>query len=479
MASVENRRARGGFRRRRVMGERIELSITILEINGNRFVAGMQWQPLSQSRSPLKEAKEEGQRRGWDVVSIKRGSDWIQAGFVSRASGVYKGMYSVASSLAGVLGPHWCGIFATPEPGQYLVAAVDGSGRIVAASDRILPAESAKALSRRIQADNDIPYENTFAPPELEMAPSVRELGDLLPPILPKAVRKQAALTYLSYGVTKESLRNLAIIGGLIVGALVAFHYWDAYEDGVKEEAARKEQAAQARRLALANANARRKLEALALTHPWAMTPSADDFIRACGSVVDRLPLDMTGWNFSDALCDDKKGITITYLRQTGSSQQDLARTIGASLLSISKESHLPVVSFTNNGDSVTVTFPLTGPVAGDDPLQPLVDAMSDFLGPIQRTNTADVQVFSNISIEQQPVVIKMPPAPPGQPPIPAPEATWRMLHWSLDSEIPPRLVFGGLKNRNGLRVTSIETKLQSDGAQLKWTMKGDFYVQR
>ncbi|WP_175856743.1 type 4b pilus protein PilO2 [Burkholderia anthina] len=479
MASIENRRARGGFRRRRPMGERIELSITILEINGNRYVAGMHWQPLSQTRSPLKEAKEEGQKRGWDVVSIKRGSDWIQAGFVSRASGVYKGMYSIASSLAGVLGPHWCGVFAAPEPGQYLVVAVDQSGRIVAASDRVLPADSAKALSRRIQAENDIPYENTFAPLELEMAPSARELGELLPPSLPKAVRKQAELTYLTYGVSKESLRNLAIIGALITAALVAFHYWDAYEEGVKQEAARKQQEEQNRRLAIANENARRKLEAQALAHPWAVMPSADDFIHACGSVVDRLPLNMSGWNFSDATCEDKKGITITYLRGDGTSQQDLSKTIGQALMSISKDNQLPVVSFTNNGDNVTITFPLTGPVAGDDPLQPLVDAMSNFLGPLQRANTSDVQVFSNISIEQQEVVIKMPPAPAGQPPIPAPQPTWRMLHWSLDSQIPPRLVFGDLKDRNGLRVTSIDTKLQTEDAQLKWTMKGDFYVQR
>jgi hypothetical protein len=480
--ATEIRRGPRSLRRRKVGGERIELSISIYEINGNKYVAGMHWQPLSQSRTPLKEARVEGQKHGWDVVTIKRGPDWIQAGFVSRASGAYKGMYSIASALAGVLGPHWCGIFKTHEEGRYLLIAVDSGGRLVAASDRVLSGEDAKMLASRILSQNEIPYENTYAPPELEFAEKSHTLEDLLPANLSKRVRKDAELTYLTAGLTKDQWRNLLLIGVLAGIGWYGFHLWDQHVEAEKAAATALQQKKADEQLRIANENARRKLEAQALAHPWATMPSADDYISTCEGLIDRMPISPQNWMFIDGTCD-KNSLTVDYNRGDGTSSQDLLSAISQFLQAQVTQNGMPpmppVISFTDSGNKATIVYVLKAPIAGDDPLQSLIDAMTSLLGPLERANAPGLTVFDNITVNQVPVKIVMPPAPAGQPPLPAPEATWRQLHFQFDSQLQPKDVFGALKDHDGLRLTGISTKLSATDATLTWTLTGDFYVQR
>lgn len=471
------RRSRRRFGRRAGLVEVVQLDIEILDINSRKYVAGMHWKPLGQPRNPLREAKLEGQKHGWDVVSIKTGSDWIQAGFVSRAEGAYKGMYSVASALSTVLGSDWCGIFRIGED-RYLISAVDRGGRIVASSDRVLSAESAKALARRIINEEKTPADRIYAPIELEMAERAYTLEELLPADLPKATLKGAQLTYLKFGLAPTTYRNLAVLALMIGATYYAFSLWDQHTASVEAERRAVEDRARQERLAIANANARRQLEAAALAHPWALMPSAEDYVNACESVVDGFPINVAGWSFINASCTDN-AVKITYAQGDGTSQSDFSGTIGEALLAYAKESGLPLVSYSESGAKATIAVPLVAPVAGDDPLQLVMDATGDFLGPLQRANSPGVVVFSDITIAEKPVVIKMPPAPAGQPELKAPEATWRQLHFGFKSQIQPKYVFGGMKNRSGLRVTSIDTTLDNGQGTLSWTINGDFYVQR
>jgi len=104
---------------------------TIVSINGNRFVSGLLWQALTRPRGYMKEAKEIGKREGLDIVAIRDTAEVKQAGFVSKADGAYKGMYSLAAALAGQLGDTWIGAFKLPDD-RYAMVAVD-SGAIIPA----------------------------------------------------------------------------------------------------------------------------------------------------------------------------------------------------------------------------------------------------------------------------------------------------------------------------------------------------------
>jgi len=464
--------------RRKTQVDPVKLDIDVLDVNGRKFVAGMHWEPLNNSRKPLAEAKTVGARNGWDIVSIKRGGDWIQAGFVSRADGAYKGMFSIASALAVVLGTKWCGVFDVGNE-RYLVVAVDGTGRIVAASDRVHPAARAKQVFNRILSENkEIPAASTWAPAALELAASERSLADLLPAELPKAVTKASELLYLKFGLTREQYITMAAFVLLSFVAYYGFNWWDARQQEAQQQEDERQAAIRQKALDLANANARMKLEQSALAHPWATLPRAEDFINACETIVDRFPLSIAGWMFTHADCN---GTTVIaeYTRAIGTSQDTFTQTLSEGLIHVADESSSPVLGFEQAGDKAKITLPLNAPAAGDEPLMSANTLTPEFLGPLQRANAPEQDVFSAISIIEVPVVITMPPQPPGQPPLTPPQATWRQLGLSFKSQLQPKLILAGMKHQNGLRITDIDTILSDSDATLKWSIKGDFYVQR
>ncbi len=137
------------------------------------------------------------------------------------------------------------------------------------------------------------------------------------------------------------------------------------------------------------------------------------------------------------------------------------------------------MVSFSDNGESAIIELPITAPVAGDDALLQKYEAHSKFFASLQPANSEDMKVIDNLAVSEVPVVITMPPVSPGMPPPPAPEATWRKFNYSFKSQLPPDELIKGMQLRQGLRITSIETTLDSKEATLLWTVSGDMYVQR
>src|SRR5262245_46682792 len=89
----------------------VRFNVQVVEINNRTFVSDLFWQPLSNARNYMAEARSLGKKHEWDIVAVRRGTR-VQAGFAPRKSAALKGMYSLAASLAAQLGDSWLGAFA-------------------------------------------------------------------------------------------------------------------------------------------------------------------------------------------------------------------------------------------------------------------------------------------------------------------------------------------------------------------------------
>ena len=81
----------------------INQKIDILQINGHDFVTDLVWNPISNGRAIMSEARSYGRDNGMDVVVIRERMFKAQAGYVGKNNGVTKEMYSLASALAGIM----------------------------------------------------------------------------------------------------------------------------------------------------------------------------------------------------------------------------------------------------------------------------------------------------------------------------------------------------------------------------------------
>jgi len=81
----------------------ITQKIDVLRINGSEFVTGLVWNTITNARGIMTEARRFGRENSMDVVAIRERLLKAQAGYVGKNKGVNKDMYSLASTLAGVL----------------------------------------------------------------------------------------------------------------------------------------------------------------------------------------------------------------------------------------------------------------------------------------------------------------------------------------------------------------------------------------
>lgn len=77
--------------------------IDVICVNGAEFVTGLVWNTITNARGIMSEARRFGRENSMDVVAIRERLLKAQAGYVGKNKGVNKDMYSLASTLAGVL----------------------------------------------------------------------------------------------------------------------------------------------------------------------------------------------------------------------------------------------------------------------------------------------------------------------------------------------------------------------------------------
>lgn len=441
----------------------VRQDLQYVEINGHGFVSNLFWQPLNNARSYMAEAKSFGKQNGWDIVAIRRGTR-IQAGFVDSGSRNLKGMFSLAASLASVLGDSWLGAFRLSD-GRYAVVAVHEM-LICPGVDRLCAtAEQAKQMLTNAHNTYSFDAESIFAPPELEFASQDRDIYQLLSA---KSVRKENRLKQLTFGMSSRQLviASVGVLAALgVIGGYVA---WHQHEQEEQERQAAIQRSAAKKHLDDLNATARRKLVEAALAHPWAVQANAMDFIVACSKVTNALPLSVKGWTFESAECGSS-GAVARFSRNGG--------TVEAMRVAAPELFGAPAVF--SGGDEATVTLGFVVPAGGDDVIASPDDDMSTFMTHFQ-------QIAVTPTLEERPVKIDPPKVPDGQPPLDPPIATWRKFHFSFDGPLQPVSHFVAGKATTttlagipGLRIEGITTKLNGDDATLTWHVEGNIYAKK
>ncbi|MEB0222090.1 type 4b pilus protein PilO2 [Pseudomonas sp. AB12(2023)] len=438
------------------------LSATIVTINGQKFVSGLLWQSLARPRSYMKEAKEFGKSEGLDIVAIRDTAEVKQAGFVSKADGAYKGMYSLAASLAGQLGDTWIGVFKLTDD-QYAIVAVV-SGAIVPGADKIGDLASVEKHLRRLWSRGTDFKNNVYAPAEMGFGGQELNIEELL---IPSKLKKEYRLRPLTFGLTKKELIGGGCLVVLAVCLLSSGWQWHVRSQYALQQA--KIQAAKIELQRLSDLNAKTRVEqvAPALKHPWASRSGVGDFVSACLNTANKMPLALGGWIAMSANC--KSDIyAITYVRQ-GASTVSQVITAAKSFFELAP-------AFTNGGDIASLNKPLEMNLAGDEELTDLDTLLAVF-------NSHFQQLL--IKPELVEVPYKAPPVAPALPgsdgnttkPLPPPAPDWIEFSFKVVSHIPPEILVQGLPGR-GVRINEIDID-RSEAAQLTWTIYGAIYAKK
>lgn len=430
--------------------------VQILTYHGRSFVTGLIWHPLGSLTGYMKEARQFGRKEHMDIVAIRHTETVIQAGFVSQSEGAVKGMYSLAASLAGQLGPSWLAAWRiSPAEDRYALVAVY-RGAVIPGADIV---GSADEVKRKVamQLSRSISFEQLFLPPEFDRG------GALFDPeafLHPTSLKREYKLKPLAFGLSTQELIKASAFASVIVGCLLGWQQW--YEH--KLEVARNAQIAAdlARQAELEALKLRTPIpvDIAALEHPWVKQPSVPDFLDGCSGSIDQLPLAIAGWIFVSAQCDGAL-LSANYKRTGNSTTLDFNEATSGHF------SDTPAFYDEGNSAALKLTFQL--PLAGDDRLIPAKKALDGITSWLQAKSLVP-------KIKEIPVTPIQPKALPGQPaPPPPPPADYRHYEVEYMSLLPPATVLHAVPH-TGMRLREIKTQLQN--GQLTWTVIGDLYVQ-
>lgn len=432
----------------------ITASVTTITVNGKQFVSGLFWQPLTRPRAFMKEAREIGKREGMDIVAIRHGVI-MQAGFVKKNSGVLKGMYSLAASLANQLGKSWLGVFEVDEEQFALVAVHDGA--IVPGCDMIGDRDTISNKLRVVY--NYCKWEKVYAPKSFEFGGEVLDIGDLLQP---GKLKRENQLRPLTFGLSPKEVVMLSVAAVIVLGGLYGYGEWKHYEEKQRREALiRAEQARQAE-LERLNANAKKALTQQALDHPWAKQPAAIDFARGCLARINSLQLVLGGWVFQEAKCDGKT-VLAAYKRMNFATVNDF--------INASNTAFGIVPTIGSDGDNANISLPIEVQLGGDDPLRPADVATADLASHLQGLGIVIKLVEK--SPQQSAPAAALPGQDAAATSAPAVVPDWRVFTFKIDSELAPETVFEGVSS-DGLRFTELAVRLQDETPKLIWNVAGE-----
>lgn len=429
-------------------------------INGKGFVSGLLWQPLQRPRAYMAEAREIGKADGMDIVAIRTGQTMIQAGFVKKGNGIGKGMYSLASALAGLIDVDaWIGAFQLPD-GQYALVAVH-QGLIVPGCDLIGDKQQIRNLL--LEKDSQVrglQFDKVFHPDDFEWRGEPLEVESVL---TPGRLKKEFALKQLAFGLSKNEVIAIASVVIVLVISAIATQQWFAYQDQLAREEAARQAAIEEERLARLRAEAGENVTAQALAHPWASKPTVHDFLTGCQGAINALPLALGGWEFVSAICTTD-AFEMVYARpKSGPSFAQFAMAAADRFSS-------PAMLL-DGGDRAGLGDQVTLPAGGDEELHTKDELQSLFTSHMQKLelkpSIAEVPYIPPVPTEQSL------PGEPEQALPPTPD--WKTFSYSFDTDYSPETVFGAF-NLDGVRLTEI-TVARSVTSQLTWSFKGEMYA--
>lgn len=431
--------------------------IKITKINGREFVSGLMWQPLQRQRAHMAEARDIGKKFGMDIVAIRPSATMIQAGFVKKGNGVNKGMYSMASALAGNIHEEsWIGVFELPD-GDYALIAVHG-GLIVPGCDVVGSKQDIRNLL--IEKDSQrkvISFGKVFHPLDFDYRGEPLDLADLLHP---KQLKAEFKLKQLTFGMTKKELIVVGCLALAIVAAGLGYLQWSAYQEQLERQEADRQELLRQQQLAELAAKSASSPESQALLHPWATMPGIADFLSGCQGGIDALPLALGGWLFESAICTSETLETV-YSRAPSATFETFAAAAATRFPS--------PPALLDGGERAGLGDQITLGAGGDDELLLVDDMRAQFTSYLQRLELKAEIV--EVAPPAPPVAEQLPgQAEPAAPPPPA----WKKFGFTVTTQHTPETVFRGFALQ-GVRLTEIS--VNKADVQLTWSIKGEIYA--
>ncbi|WP_248767865.1 type 4b pilus protein PilO2 [Pseudomonas sp. MWU12-2345] len=429
--------------------------VQVLPYHGNSFVTGLLWHPLGSLTGYMREARQFGRDEEMDIVAIRATQSIIQAGFVSNSAGAVKGMYSLASTLAGQLGDSWIAAWRVSlEEDRYALVAVD-QGAVLPGCDQVGTAED---IQRKVaqMLSSTIAFKDTYLPPEFGRGGEPFDVESLLQP---RNLRREYRLRPLTFGLSRSELIRLSLVGALVIGALIGWQQWEAHKMRLAREAAIALEKQHQAELEALNARANQQQTLQALEHPWAKRPGIADFIAGCNGSIDQIPPSIEGWIFTSAQCDGEL-VSATFKR-TGNSTAN-------GFIAATRGHYADEPAFFDGGNSAAVKVSLKLDLAGDEPLLEASEALA------LMTSWLHGQGLEP-TLKELPVQAPAPATlPGGKAPPAAPLPKWKHFELQFSSPLPPAIALRNAPG-TGVRLREIKTQLQND--QLTWSVTGDLYA--
>lgn len=434
-------------------------SIHVTTINGNQFVSGLYWQPLTRPRAYMKEAREIGKQRSMEIVAIRKSDTLIQGGFVSKADGAHKGMYSLAAALAGQLGDTWLGAFKLPD-GQYALVGILRGG-VIPGADMIGDLETISAALRSVYAykhginDNDI-----YAPEEMDFGGKAIDIEKVLTSV---SMRKEYLLKPLSFTASRKQLTAFGVVALALVVGVGGYMRYQAVETQRKHDAEVMAAKIKVAEMEAINTKMREEQAAKSIVHPWTLVPFVADFAEHCGAAAYQQPLSTVGWKLFSTQCDGKQ-FSSTFKRSDSSTVDDFVQYAMSA-----GYKNAPV--FQDGGDTASISIDITAQLAGDDELLPAQEMVNYFVSHFQKLGIKPAITETKIEKPALPAQL------PGQDtlmPIAPPEPDWKQYGFSFETNQTPEVVLAGLR-ATGIRLTDISNTVTN--SLLTWSIKGQIYA--
>ena len=430
----------------------------VLQVGKYKVVSGLRWHLLTQPRYPMAEARKIAQRQrekdkqAIDVVALRTTESAIQAGFVVRDAGASKGMYSLATVAADLLGRDF--IAALPlDEGMYATVVVIG-GAISPNTDQVLSAQDARRAVGNWWSEysSDVSKSGRelviYCPSEIDPSGTPYSLEELF-----KSPGKKHRLRRLSWFSKQEIATALITTGVIVVAVVVGTSYLKSKADARRMEQLRIEQERERIRL-----ESGRSAEKIALSHPWSAQPNVATFAETCIAELRKLPLSVAGWPLDAAGCSASK-VSAKYLYHPGSDVRSFGRAAEAWKSDIA-------IHGSPDGAFAGFSFGVSMRAGGDDPLPEIDPLVADFQAAMQVAKIGFVLTIQESTFPPG----YMPMAGAGLPEFP----DWSTRKWIVSTTKRSPANYLDRINALGVRADAITLEINDEG--LVWSASGELY---
>lgn len=427
----------------------------VIEINGMKFVAELEWVNLNSPLNFMREARDYGKKNNKSIVAIRKNSI-IQAGFVPKESSAKKGMYSLALALAAAINQDFVGAFDLEDgSGRYVVVAAL-KDEIVALGDVIGDARFAISTLQQIlnlysSSSEENAFSEFYAPKSFDFFEQELKLTDIL---VKENINNEAKLKQLHFGLSGAELRAIAL---LFVFSIGAFYYWSG-EQAKKKEIEQERALQRAKELErIRQAAMQDDLQIEELDKPWVSQPSAKFTLKKCEALISDRPVSFGGWIFDSALCQQMGSAEFRYRRTETVAVENLQQAANK------KGWNDPIIHFPGDGASFVEDFSVSP--AGSDAIEKEAIFLNDFISYFQKAELDPAISIVNHEVRYDDAGDVLP------------SPNWNQYKFDITTEMSPSTLLEHLPT-TGVRIETVSVGLDvSAEYSLTWHVEGRIYV--